>query len=136
MPPTQPGNHDTCTKPHRRRYSNPHNVNALHRRSPSGPRFPPPSLLGRLPPERVAIFLSGRHPKSLNDNARWSPAELSTVWTRKGPLAQGSAGLAVGGAHLAVATGVDHLVDEFGVARQDAPVDRASSGDDLAVAAQ
>src|SRR4249920_3763241 len=35
-----------------------------------------------------------------------------------------------------VATGVDHLVDEFGVARQDAPVDRTGGGDDLAVAAQ
>ena len=48
----------------------------------------------------------------------------------------GSAGLAVGGAYLAVAAGVDHLVDEFGVARQDAPVDRTGGGGDLAVAAQ
>ena len=54
----------------------------------------------------------------------------------KGTLSTGSAGLAVGGAYLAVAAGVDHLVTEFGVARQDAPVDRAGGGDDLAVAAQ
>jgi hypothetical protein len=44
--------------------------------------------------------------------------------------------LAIGGGYLAVATGVDHLVDEFGVARQNAPVDGTSGGDDLAVAAQ
>jgi len=54
----------------------------------------------------------------------------------KGTLGTGSAGLAVGGAYLAVAAGVDHLVAEFGVARQDAPVDRAGGRDDLAVAAQ
>ena len=54
----------------------------------------------------------------------------------KGMLGAGSAGLAVGGAYLAVATGVDHLVDEFGVARQDASVDRTGGGGDLAVAAQ
>jgi hypothetical protein len=34
----------------------------------------------------------------------------------KGTLGTGSAGLAIGGAYLAVATGVDHLGDEFGVA--------------------
>ena len=38
-----------------------------------------------------------------------------------------SAGLAIGGAYFAVATGVDHLVDEFGVARQDASVDRTGT---------
>jgi hypothetical protein len=54
----------------------------------------------------------------------------------KGTLGTGSVGLAVGSVYLAVATGVDHLEDEFGVARQDAPVDRAGGGDDLAVAAQ
>jgi len=54
----------------------------------------------------------------------------------KGTLGTGSAGLAVGGAYLAVAAGIDHLVAELGVARQDAPVDRAGGGDDLAVAAQ
>jgi tetratricopeptide (TPR) repeat protein len=36
-------------------------------------------------------------------------------------------------AHIAVPTGVDHLVDEFGVARQDAPVNGTGDGD-LAVA--
>ena len=46
----------------------------------------------------------------------------------KGTLGTGSVGLAVGGVYLAVATGVDHLEDEFGVARQDAPVDRAGGG--------
>jgi hypothetical protein len=45
----------------------------------------------------------------------------------KGTLGTGSAGLAVGGAYLAVAAGVDHLVAEFRVARQDAPVDRAGA---------
>jgi len=30
-------------------------------------------------------------------------------------------------AYFAVATGVDHLVDEFGVARQDASVDRTGT---------
>src|SRR5580693_3863210 len=54
----------------------------------------------------------------------------------KGTLGTGSAGLAVGGAYLAVAAGVDHLVAEFGVGRQDAPIDRAGGGDDLAVAAR
>ena len=54
----------------------------------------------------------------------------------KGTLGTGSAGLAVGGAYLAVAAGVDHLVAEFGIARQDAPIDRGGGGGDLAVAAQ
>jgi hypothetical protein len=67
-PPIQPGNHNTRTEPHRQRYSNPHNVSAPHRRSPPGPRFPPPRLLGCLPPERVAMFFGGRHPRSLNDS--------------------------------------------------------------------
>jgi len=53
-----------------------------------------------------------------------------------GTLGTGSAGLAVGGAYLSVATGLDHLADEFGVARQDAPVDSTGGSDDLAVAAQ
>jgi hypothetical protein len=47
--------HNTRIEPHRQRYSNPHNVNVPHRRSPSGPRFAPPSLLECLPPERVAL---------------------------------------------------------------------------------
>ena len=54
----------------------------------------------------------------------------------KGTLGTGSADLAIGGTYLAVSTGVDHLVDEFGVARQDAPVDRTGGGSHLAVAAQ
>src|SRR5437868_765604 len=33
----------------------------------AGPRFPPPRLLGRLPPEHVASFFSGRRPRSLNE---------------------------------------------------------------------
>jgi hypothetical protein len=41
----------------------------------------------------------------------------------------------VGGAYLAVAAGVDHQVAVFGVARQDASVDRGGGGGDLAVAA-
>ena len=67
-------------------------------------------------------------------------AAISTIMKRgadpKRTLGTGSAGLAVGSAYLAVATGVDHLVDELGVARQDAPVDGSGGGDDLAVAAQ
>jgi hypothetical protein len=59
-----------------------------------------------------------------------------TAFDPKGTLGTGSAGLAVGGPYLAVAAGIDHLVAELGVARQDAPVDRAGGGDDLAVAAQ
>src|SRR5438132_55436 len=50
----------------------------------------------------------------------------------KGTLGTGSAGLAVGGAYLAVAAGIDHPVAELGVARQDAPVDRAGGGGELA----
>ena len=64
------------------------------------------------------------------------PRSSNGARTRKGHSAQGSAGLAVGGAYLAVAAGVDHLVAEFGVARQDAPVDCTGGGGDLAVAAQ
>src|SRR5215472_5061854 len=50
----------------------------------------------------------------------------------EGALDTGSAGLAEGGTYLAVATGVDHLADELGVARQNAPVDGTGGGDDLA----
>ena len=64
------------------------------------------------------------------------PAIIKRGADPKGTPGTGSAGLAVGVAYLAVATGVDHLVDEFGVARQDAPVDRAGGCNDLAVAAQ
>ena len=34
----------------------------------AGPRFPPPRLLGRLPPEHAASFFSGRRPRSLNES--------------------------------------------------------------------
>jgi hypothetical protein len=67
---------------------------------------------------------------------RFGPASLLMAGVVVTGIAAGSAGLAVGGAYLAVATGVDHLVAEFGVARQDAPVDRTGGGGDLAVAAQ
>jgi hypothetical protein len=42
----------------------------------------------------------------------------------------------VGRAYLAVATSFDQLVAEFGVARQDAPVDRTDGSCDLAIPAQ
>ena len=64
------------------------------------------------------------------------PAIIKRNPDPKGTLGAGSAGLAVGGAYLAVATGADHLVDEFGVACQDEPVDRTGRDDDLAVATQ
>jgi hypothetical protein len=48
------------------------------------------------------------------------PAIIKRGPDPNGTLGTGSAGLAVGRAYLAVATGVDHLVDEFGVAPQDA----------------
>src|SRR6516225_9623856 len=75
--------------------------------------------------------------KLFSDHLRWvaRPRRNDGVGYSR-DLVAGSAGLAVGSAYLTVATGVDHLVDEFGVARQDAPVDRSGGGDDLAVAAQ
>jgi hypothetical protein len=78
--------------------------------------------------------------RSERDDGVPSDCGHSTIVKRgtdpKGTLGTGSAGLAVGGAYLAVAAGVDHLVAEFGVALQDAPVDRTGGGGDLAVAAQ
>ena len=53
-----------------------------------------------------------------------------------GPVGAQLPGIAVGGAHLAVAAGVDHLIDEFGVAQQDAAVNGTGSSGDLSVAAQ
>jgi len=47
-----------------------------------------------------------------------------------------SVGLAIGGDYLATAAGIDHLVAEFGVTRQDAPVDRTGRNGEIAVAAQ
>src|SRR5260370_9914674 len=39
----------------------------------AGPRFPPPRLLGRLPPEHVASFFSGRRPRSLHESCHLGP---------------------------------------------------------------
>src|SRR6266851_1694414 len=52
----------------------------------AGPRFPPPRLLGRLPPERAASFFSGRHPRSLNESSH-SPSDttLASGFTAVGP---------------------------------------------------
>src|SRR6516162_11418794 len=68
--------------------------------------------------------------------AAYFPGSSNEGADPKGTLGTGSAGLARGGAYLAVAAGVDHLADEVGIARQDAPVDGTGGGDDLAVAAQ
>jgi choline dehydrogenase-like flavoprotein len=62
---------------------------APHRRSPAGPRFPSPSLLGRLQPERAAMLLSGRHPTSLYDSGGLRKGAVNvSCWhiTRVGPL--------------------------------------------------
>jgi hypothetical protein len=65
-PRNSSGNHHAHIESRRPQRSNPHRSSAPHRRAPSGPRFPPLRLLGRLPPERVAPFISGRRPRTLN----------------------------------------------------------------------
>ena len=83
---------------------------------------------GRFPPGE-AIRGPSRSSTTLNP-------EPTAQIDPKGTLGTGSAGLAVGGAYLAVAAGIDHLVAELRIARQDAPVDRAGGGGELAIAAQ
>jgi hypothetical protein len=77
--------------------------------------FPPPRLSGRSAYSEQTF--AGTH-----GNVRGAPTAAIPAIVKRGPdpkrtLDTGSAGLAIGGAYLAVAAGVDHLVAEFGVAR-------------------
>ena len=67
MTRTSPDDRAALTASGQAPISNPHSYAA--RAAPTcyaGPRFPPPRLLGRLPPELAASFFSGRRPRSLN----------------------------------------------------------------------
>jgi hypothetical protein len=89
--------------------------------------------------ERQVWVIFAHTPRGQAPAAERRLLPFARTWKRgpdpNGTLGAGSAGLAVGGAYLAVATGDDHLVDELGVARQDAPVNCTGGCDDLAVAA-
>src|SRR6202008_2131230 len=65
-PRNSSGNHHSPIESRRPQRSNPHRSSAPHRRAPSGPRFPPLRLLGRLPPQPTPPSVRGRHPRTLN----------------------------------------------------------------------
>jgi hypothetical protein len=69
------------------------------------------SASGHLHPYAASSAISCRAPTAA------IPAIVKRGPDPKRTLDTGSAGLAIGGAYLAVAAGVDHLVAEFGVAR-------------------
>jgi hypothetical protein len=76
-PHALPDDRAALTAPGQPPISNPHRwAGCAAPTGHAGPRFPPPRLLGRLPPEHAAAFLSGRHPRSLNES-RHSSDRLS-----------------------------------------------------------
>ncbi len=81
-PRTSSGNHHANIESRRPQHSNPHRSRAPHRRAPSGPRFPPLRLLGRLPPEPTPPSVRGRHPRTLNKVRRGGPAGIRPLRTQ------------------------------------------------------